>query len=195
LSRSALRSAIPLLFVGGLVVLLFLRGGPSLTPTPGRTVPRDARRSSEAAPRAGLPDEVASLDLVKGRGEIPGGEKVRRDIFRFYDAPTPTPTPVPPTPTPLPASGTRSFIGPVKPPPPPTPTPIIPPAIPYKAIGLFGPREKPIVAFEEGGRLIGAREGDVLDGRFIVKKINRESVDFAFVGLPPEITRRLPLAQ
>ena len=75
-----------------------------------------------------------------------------------------------------------------------TVTPIIPPAVPYKAVGMFGPRDRMIAALEEGGRLIGAREGDVLDGRFILKKINRESIDFAFVGLPPEITRRIPIA-
>jgi hypothetical protein len=51
-----------------------------------------------------------------------------------------------------------------------------------------------IAALEDGGRLISAREGDILDGRFILQKINRESIDFAFVGLPPEITRRIPIA-
>ena len=41
--------------------------------------------------------------------------------------------------------------------------------------------------------VINAREGDVLDGRFILRRVGRESVDFAFVGLPPEITRRIPV--
>ncbi len=77
--------------------------------------------------------------------------------------------------------------------PPPTPTPIIPPPIPYKLVGLFGPLDRPIAAFEDNGRLINAREGDVLDGRFIVRKVNKESVDFAFVGLPKDITRRLAM--
>jgi hypothetical protein len=89
--------------------------------------------------------------------------------------------------------GEKRFIGPMPLPPPPTPTPIIPPPITYKLVGLFGSTDKPIAAFEDGGRLINAREGDVLDGRFIVRKINKESVDFAFVGLPKEITRRLAL--
>ena len=57
----------------------------------------------------------------------------------------------------------------------------------------MGPREKPIVSFEDGPRLINAREGDILDGRFILKRVGRESVDFAFVGLPPEITKRIPV--
>jgi hypothetical protein len=75
----------------------------------------------------------------------------------------------------------------------PTPTPIVPPAIPFKALGVFGPRDEPIVSLEEGGRIINAREGDVIDGRFKVHKINRESVDFSFPLLPPEITRRIPI--
>ena len=33
-----------------------------------------------------------------------------------------------------------------------------------------------------------------LDGRFIVRKVNRESIDFGFVGLPEDITRRLAVA-
>jgi hypothetical protein len=75
----------------------------------------------------------------------------------------------------------------------PTPTPIIPPTIPYKVLGVFGSRDALIVSLEEGGRIINAREGDTVDVRFIIRKINRESVDFAFTGLPPEITRRIPI--
>jgi hypothetical protein len=155
----------------------------------------------EAAPRAAGkgntgPRSLADIppldDLKVERGEL-GGD-VGRNVFRFYDAPTPVPpTPVP-TMTPVPAAGSRSFIGPMPPSPTPTQTPIIPPPIPYKGVGLFGPRERMIAALEDGGRLISAREGDVLDGRFILQKINRESIDFAFVGLPPEITRRIPIA-
>jgi hypothetical protein len=58
---------------------------------------------------------------------------------------------------------------------------------------VFGTKERPIVAFEDAGRLINAREGDTLDQRFILVKVNRESVDFGFVGLPKDITRRLPI--
>ena len=134
----------------------------------------------------GGPESVPVLALVPRRGAME--QEVGRDVFRFYNSPTPTPTRVPPTPTPV------VYIDyPRLPTPVPTATPIVPPAIPFKAIGRFGPQDRPIVTLEEGTRLIVAREGDVLDGRFIVHKINRESVDFAFTGLPPEITRRLPI--
>jgi hypothetical protein len=122
------------------------------------------------------PEREASLDQVS------------RDVFRFHSSPTPTPTPVPPTPTPV-----EHYLFPSLPTPVPTPTPIVPPAIPFKAIGKFGPKDGPIVTFEEGARLFNAREGDVLDNRFVVRKINLESVDIGFVALPPEITRRLPI--
>jgi len=139
------------------------------------------------------PEAVPTLLPLDARS--PGGP-VERDIFHFAP-PTPTrvPTKAPPTPTPFPRMGEGSFIGPRPLSPTPTATPIIPPPIPYKLIGRFGPDDRPIAAFEESGRLINAREGDVLDGRFIVRKVNRESVDFAFVGLPSDITRRLAMSE
>lgn len=135
--------------------------------------------------------DVPALELGQGRGEIEG--RVARNVFAFHVPPTPTPKPLAPTPTPIPVPGMAAFIGPRLPTPTPTATPIIPPPIPYRALGIFGPRERPIVTFEDGGRLINAREGDVLDGRFVLRRVGRESVDFAFVGLPPEITRRIPV--
>jgi hypothetical protein len=134
---------------------------------------------------------VPDLAQIPPRGAAE--RDVNRNVFRFYDKPTPTPTPLPtPRPTPI-MPGTPLFVGPMPIPPTPTATPIVPPAIPYKVIGRFGPKENPIVALEEGGRIINAREGDVVDGRFKIHKINRESVDISFPGLPPEITRRIPI--
>lgn len=135
--------------------------------------------------------DIPPLALGQGRGEIEGA--VVRNVFAFHVPPTPTPKPLPSTPTPFPVPGSADFIGPRLPTPTPTATPIVPPPIPFRALGIFGPRERPIVTFEDGARLINAREGDVLDGRFILRRVGRESVDFAFVGLPPEITRRIPV--
>jgi hypothetical protein len=157
---------------------------------PGPGTPDAPRQSARGAVRVAA--ELPPLeDLKAERGAL--GGSVHRNVFRFYDTPTPVPPTPRPTATPVPVQGSGSFIGPLQPTPTPTATPIVPPTVPYKAVGLFGPRERMIAALEEGGRLIGAREGDVLDGRFILKKINRESLDFAFVGLPPEITRRIPI--
>jgi hypothetical protein len=154
---------------------------------------RAARPGAAARPGGStlLPGEIPPLAIGASRGEVGGA--VVRNVFAFHVPPTPTPKPPPPTPTPFPKPGSIEFIGPRLPTPTPTATPIVPPAVPFRALGIFGPRERPIVAFEDGARLINAREGDILDGRFILRRVGRESVDFAFVGLPPEITRRIPV--
>jgi hypothetical protein len=151
---------------------------------PGSERARLARGASD-------PSSVPDLAQIPPRGAAAG--EVGRNVFRFYDKPTPTPTPVPtPRPTPI-QPGSALFVGAMPISPTPTPTPIIPPAIPYKVIGKLGERDNPIVVLEEGGRIINAREGDVVDVRFRIQKINRESVDISFPGLPPEITRRIPI--
>lgn len=190
---SALASRKGLLALLGLVVVvLAFRYWPGTPPAePASPRPAGAGAGTRRATSPQSPSEIPSLAFDEGRGEI-GGEVVR-NVFAFHVPPTPTPKPVPPTPTPLPMPGSADFIGPRLPTPTPTPTPIVAPAIPYKAVGVFGPRERPIVTFEDGPRLINAREGDVLDGRFILRRVGRESVDFAFVGLPPEITKRIPV--
>ena len=184
-SRKGLLGLLGLLVVVAVVRFWPERGAPPAGP-PG-VVPRPARPGAGPA----SPVEVPPLALGQGRGELDG--RVVRNVFAFHVPPTPTPRPLPPTPTPFPVPGSADFIGPRLPTPTPTATPIVPPAIPYRALGIFGPREKPIVTFEDGPRLINAREGDILDGRFILRRVGRESVDFAFVGLPPEITRRIPV--
>ena len=172
--------------VGGLAALSYLpKGSPAPeSPVPVSDRPRAARSVSD-------PESVPDLTRAAARGGA--DEPVRRNVFRFFESPTPTPRPTPiPTPTPI-APCSPQFVGPCPIQPTPAPTPIVPPAIPFKALGVFGSRDAPIVSLEEGGRIINAREGDVVDGRFIIRKINRESVDFAFKDIPPEITRRIPI--
>ena len=189
----ALASRRGLLFLLGLlVVVLALRfwprgSGDASAPRRAGAVGTTARPAGSAT----TPSEIPPPAFRDGRGEI--GGSVVRNVFAFHVPPPPTPKPLPPAPTPIPVPGQAQFIGPRLPTPTPTATPIVPPAIPYRAIGVFGPRDKPIVTFEDGPRLINAREGDVLDGRFILRRVGRESVDFAFVGLPPEITKRIPV--
>jgi hypothetical protein len=186
----------PKTHTGLLVALLAVAAGAgALTWWP--TKPDDAPAGIPGSERARLvrgtsdPSSVPDLARIAPRGAAAG--EVTRNVFRFFDKPTPAPTPLPtPRPTPI-GPGSPLFVGPNPIQPTPTPTPIVPPAIPYKVIGKFGERDRPIVSLEEGGRIINAREGDVVDGRFRILKINRESVDFSFPGLPPEITRRIPI--
>lgn len=178
-----------------LVAVAAISFWPSSAPTPASPARIAASRQAAAARTPQYsPETMPTLVPALAAGSRQPG--VQRNIFAFpTPTPPPTPTPLPPTPTPFPRQGDPRFIGPVPSPPPPTATPIVPPPIPYKIVGTFGPPGKPIVALEDGTRLINAREGDVLDGRFILRKVNQESVDFAFVNLPPDITRRLPISR
>ena len=178
-----------------LIVLLAAAGGAAVltywpTGAPAQEAAEPAGPGRASGPRAVALDlgAVPELKLDRDRGAMQG--EVGRNVFRFHDSPTPTRTPVPPTPTAV-VFQEPPAVTPI--PPTPTVTPIIPPNIPYKAIGIFGPKERLIVVLEDGKRLINAREKDILDNRFIVWKINRESIDFSFVGLPPDITRRIPV--
>lgn len=172
--------------VGGLAALSYMPKG---SPAPESSVPVSGR--PRAARAVSDPESVPDLTRAAPRGSA--DESVRRNVFRFFESPTPTPRPTPiPTPTPI-APCSPPFVGPCPIQPTPAPTPIVPPAIPFKALGVFGPRDAQIVSLEEGKRIINAREGDVVDDRFIIRKINRESVDFGFKGIPPEITRRIPI--
>lgn len=178
-----------------LLVLAVVAGAAALTwwPTHPDAAPTEISGSgrSHLVRKPSDPSSVPDLAEIPPRGAAAG--EVGRNVFRFYDKPTPTPTPLPtPRPTPV-LPGSPRFVGPMPIAPTPTPTPIVPPAIPYKVLGRFGERENPIVALEDGKRIINAREGDVVDGRFRIHRINRESVDFSFPGLPPEITRRIPI--
>lgn len=175
----------------GISAMAFWPRGASLPPPPRVASARPSRSGTAGTSGSMSPEQVPTLVPTAG---LVGIAPVKRDIFHFYIAPTRVPTVPPPTPTPLPMPGGTKFIGPMPIPPTPTPTPIVPPAIPYKLVGLFGSQDRQIAAFEDNGRLINAREGDVLDGKFIVRKVNKESVDFAFVGLPNDITRRLAMA-
>jgi hypothetical protein len=175
-------------------VLAVVAGAAALTWWPTK---QDAPAGIPGTERAQLgrrtldPSSVPDLARIAPRGAAAG--EVSRNVFRFYDKPTPTPTPLPtPHPTPIPP-GSGPFVGPMPIPPTPTPTPIVPPAIPYKVLGRFGERDRPIVSLEEGKRIINAREGDVVDKRFRIQRINRESVDISFPELPSEITRRIPI--
>jgi hypothetical protein len=122
-----------------------------------------------------------------------GQAMTERDLFDLREPttpPPPTPTPAPPPP---PAPGDPRFVGPL-PPPPPTPTPA-PPPIPFKFIGSFGPRERPIAVLAAGDRIVNARAGDVVFERFVLRKVGYESIDVGFVGFAESEFRRLGIGQ
>ena len=147
-------------------------------------------RNRRPAPRPMSPDEVPVLspeDLNPGGGRTDAG--TGRDLFDFR-VPTPTPMPAPtPPPPPPPGPGDPRFVGPLPPPPPP-PTPA-PPAVSFRFIGTFGPKERPIAVLVNGDQIVNARAGDVVFGEFILRKIGYESIVVGFVGFAPSETRTL----
>lgn len=153
--------------------------------------PAIGRRPRE---RAAMPEDVP---LITARDLEPlvgaGGGGTGRDLFDFRE-PTPRPAPVPtPAPPPPPAPGQPGFVGPL-PPPAPTPTPT-PPEPPFKLIGIFGPKDRPIAVLQTGEETYNARAGDVILGRWIIRKVGYESIDVGFVKYPPSETRRLGITQ
>jgi hypothetical protein len=133
------------------------------------------------------PDEVPLLKPEDfGPAPVKGSTDTGRDLFGLHD---PTPVP-PPTPTPHgPLAGEAGFVGPL-PPPPPTPTPK-PPEITFKFLGTFGPKEHPIAVLREGDSIYNARAGDILFGKFVLRKVGYESIDVGFVGFADTETKRL----
>jgi hypothetical protein len=154
---------------------------------------RPAAKGRRAGEKAVNPDEVAFIsssdfNTLHPRPDSPA----QRNIFDLRP-PTPitppTPTPAPPPP---PAPGSGGFVGPM-PPPPPTPTPA-PPDIPFKFIGTFGPKDRPVAVLVLGDQILNARAGDVVFDRFILRRVGYESVDVGFVGFAPAETRRMGIA-
>jgi hypothetical protein len=154
---------------------------------------RPSRGGRRAAPTPGA-DEIP---LLTARDLDPrwraGSQATTRDLFDPREPTKPPPPPPTPAPPPPPAPGHPAYIGPL-PPPAPTPTPT-PPDPPFKLIGIFGPRDRPIAVLTNGDEIINARAGDILFARWIIRKVGYESIDVGFVGFPSTETRRLPITQ
>lgn len=153
---------------------------------------RRIRESQGARPG----DHVAELRV----GELdraPASLRIGRDPWRFVDPPPPPPPKPPPPPPPPSAEDLRRMeearrraeeaarlaaIEAAKP---------KPPEFTMEYLGLFGPPDQRIAVFSNGKAEIIAREGEVIDNKFIVARIGYESVDIRFVGFPDWPAKRL----
>jgi len=117
-----------------------------------------ARDQAESAP----PVRLAQLKVDRPAA-IEGG----RNLFREKPKPPPPAPKVAPPPPPDPNA----------PPPPPPP----PPPITLKLIGIVQGSGKPIAALSDGKDVFFGREGDVIEGRYKIIKVNVESIDIAYV--------------
>lgn len=176
------------------------------------TTPRATGRSAAANSTPGV--EPVRLDLLEAES---GSYTIDRNIFAYREPPPPPPPPAPTPPPPPPdrdKDGVPDFsdncpdvanpdqqdidrdgIGtvcddPETPPPPPKPKP---PQFTWKFIGMFGPPKTPIATFARDGEILNAKVGDVIEGKFILRRIGIESVEIGFTGFPADATQRVPL--
>jgi hypothetical protein len=59
-----------------------------------------------------------------------------------------------------------------------------PPPFTWTYLGNFGPANQRIAVFTDGQRVWNARQGEMLEKKFIIAQIGYESVDISFVGFP-----------
>jgi hypothetical protein len=141
----------------------------ALRPERGRPAVRQARTGEVSLNDVKL--EV--LRRTPGALEEPG-----RNPFRFEARPTPTPKDAavsPRTPSPVPARITS---------PAPSPAPAGPPPIALKFIGLVeAPSQAGRVAILSDGRgnVFYGKEGDTIEGRYRMVKIERELIELSYV--------------
>lgn len=192
------RQAALLIVLVTLLLLVVVRSKPADPVGPARpsASPRDGEAPRPAPARFGRrvetptsPDQVPDIDTSAFSPKSRGAEVPGRDLFRFKEPPPPKQKPAPPRPI-LPDEA--AFIGPRPlPPPPPPPQP---PPISFQLAGTFGPPNSPVAVIIEGERMELVRQGDVFEGKFIVRKIGYESVDIGFVGFAPEQTTKVGIS-
>ncbi len=179
-----------------------------------------ARRQSRPTPPLAAPPGVEPVNTALLDAES-GSFRSDRNLFAYKEPPPPRPVVIRPPPPEAPPPdadkdgvpdfrdncpsvvnpnqqdidgdniGTACDAGEVPPPPPPP----VPPTFGYKFIGTFGRPQSPIATFAREGEVINARIGDVIEGKFILRRIGIESAEIGFVGFPPDITQRVPLGQ
>jgi hypothetical protein len=161
---------IVLVVLAGLFVLVLvyqLRGGAG-APTGGRaTVRAVPAREAAARDRA---ESVPALKLAALKAAKAERVDTRRNLFREQPK-APPPPPPRPTPPPVPPPDPNA------PPPPPPP----PPPITLRLVGIVQGSGRPVAALADERDVFYGREGDVIEGRYRIVKINVESIDIAYL--------------
>jgi hypothetical protein len=185
---------------------------PAVTATHGTSVSSSVKRPEPLRAPPGV--EPVRLDLLEAES---GSYKSDRNLFAYKEPPPPPPPPPTPPPAPPPdqdKDGVPDFrdncvsvanpdqqdidrdgVGttcdePEIAPPPPPPTP---PQFNWKFIGMFGRPQSPIATFAREGDIVNARVGEIIEGKFILRRIGIESAEIGYVGFPPDVTLRIPL--
>ena len=153
-----------LLFVlAGVLLWMIFPGG---AVSPGVTTTTNPR--APGTKPGEQPVQPSDLDVkIEALGEKPAPlGAAGRNPVRFQPKPAPPPPPAPPAQQPL-AAG----------PPPPPPEPIGPPAIGtlVKFIGIVDTGKEKIAAFSDCRNTFSGREGEIMEGRFRLVRIQVES--------------------
>jgi hypothetical protein len=169
--RAWLLIALGLVLVGVVAYKMWPDESSAMTPPP--TQARAQQGASQALPASDL---KVRLDALAVKRPDPGD--VERNPFRFR------PPPAPPPPPPV------KFTPPVEGPPPPPPPPVIPP-IPLKFMGTVeGPGIKLAALTDCKGFTYSGREGETIDGRYKLVRIQTESVVMEYQNGTGRITIR-----
>ena len=131
---------------------------------PGQVAQADPSRAAAARDRA---ESAPPVRLGQLKVEHPEAAEGGRNLFRDKPKPPPPAPKVAPPPAPDPNA----------PPPPPPP----PPPITLKLIGIVQGSGKPIAALSDGRDVFFGREGEIIEGRYKIIKVNVESIDIAYV--------------
>jgi len=183
--------------LAALFLLLVLRAKPAGPPAgPPASAARVADADAESGRSFGRrpevrvsPDAIPDIDVSAFSRQPNTSPDVARDLFRFKEPPPPKPKPAPPA---YIRPGDPRFVGPLPPPPPPPPPQ--PPAIAFQFTGTFGSPKEPVAAIVEDNKLTLVRRGDIVDGKFIIRRVGYESLDVGFVGFPEKEIRRIPIS-
>jgi len=167
------------------------REAPPLAPASAAAGDAEGGRSFGRAPQTKpvSPDAIPDIDVSAFARRPEGSSEVTRDLFKFKEPPPPPP--LRPRPSYI-GPGDPRFVGPLPPPPPPPPPQ--PPAIAFQFTGTFGNPKEPVAAIVDGDRLLLVRRGDVVDGKFVIRRVGYESLDVGFVGFPEKEVRRIPIS-
>jgi hypothetical protein len=167
-AKETIALSVLLVVLVAVVVFQFRNMGAAGAGRPPAQARPESSRVAAARDRAAAVPELR-LSALKALAATPD-PTIGRNPFRER--------PVPP-PVPVGRSGpgqTAAFVGPVPPPPPPPPPPIT-----LKLVGIVRGSGQPIAALTDGRDVFYGREGDVLEGRYKILKINVESIDISYV--------------
>jgi hypothetical protein len=147
--------------------LLYYNLRPTGAPPPAGNVTEAQAVPSRAAAARDRAESAPPVRLAQLKADRPAAAEGGRNLFREKPKPLPPAPKVAPPPPPDPNA----------PPPPPPP----PPPITLKLIGIVQGSGKPIAALSDGKDVFYGREGDIIEGRYKIIKVNVESIDIAYV--------------